>query len=244
MKFLYVDESGDSGRALSSPTQYFFLASLAVDTVDLPELLTDLHRFRQHLSAKYSLLISEEIHASAFMSSPGFLVRISLNDRLRILLECLDWCRQRTDLKLLTVGIDKRQSLTNTVFQDAWRQLLLLFDEYLSGVAAGLGPAQGLIFCDNTDGAKLTGVVRSLQQAAALPDAPAGPALHHLIGDPVLHDSRRSHLLQMADVIAYFATQLVTPNQRIRKKGAHHHFRRLMPVNLLADRFPDGIMLL
>lgn len=41
-----------------------------------------------------------------------------------------------------------------TVFQDVLRRFLLLFDTHLV-TASPAGPAQGLVFCDNTDGVKL-----------------------------------------------------------------------------------------
>ncbi|MBJ6108864.1 DUF3800 domain-containing protein [Hymenobacter sp. BT523] len=229
MQFLYVDESGDSGLTPTSPVQYFFLAGLAIDPLHLQAISADLHRFRQHLAAKYGLLISEEIHASAFLSKPGPVARIPLNDRLRILLECVDWCRRRTDVQLLAVGTDKRQAVTNTVFQDVWRQLLRLFDAHL----ATAGPAQGLVFCDNTDGTKLTHLMHSLRQPAG---APRGAPLQHVIGDPVLWDSRTSYLHHMVDVIAYFAKQLYEPNRRVREKGAHRYFHRLAPINVLVQQ--------
>lgn len=241
MQFLYVDESGDSGLTPTSPVQHFFLAGLAIDPLRLQGISADLHRFRQHLATKYGLLISEEIHASAFISKPGPVAHIPLNERLRILLECLDWCRRRTDVHLLAVGMDKRQAVTNTVFQDVWRQLLLLFDAHL----ATAGPAQGLVFCDNTDGIKLTTLMHTLRQpsspASSLASGPAGPTLQHVIGDPVLWDSRTSYLHQMVDVIAYFAKQLFEPNRRVREKGAHNYFHRLAPINLLVKQQQAGI---
>jgi hypothetical protein len=232
MRFLYVDESGDSGITPTSPVQHFFLAGLALDPQHLQGISADLHRFRQHLATKYGLLISEEIHASAFISKPGPVAHIPLNERLRILLECVDWCRRRTDLHLLAVGTDKRHAVTNTVFQDAWRQLLRLFDAHL----AAAGPAQGLVFCDNTDGAKLTHLMHSLRQPTVAPGLPAVPALQHVIGDPVLWDSRTSYLHQMVDVIAYFAKHLYEPNRRVREKGAHNYFHRLASINVLVQR--------
>jgi hypothetical protein len=232
MQFLYVDESGDSGLTPTSPVQHFFLAGLAIDPLNLQSISADLHRFRQYLATKYGLLISEEIHASAFISKPGSVAHIPLNERLRILLECVDWCRRRTDVHLLTVGLDKRQAVTNTVFQDAWRQLLLLFDTHLATVSPE-GPMQGLVFCDNTDGVKLTNLMHTLRQPSSLASGPAGPTLQQVIGDPVLWDSRTSYLHQMVDVIAYFAKQLVEPNRRVREKGAHNYFHRLAPINLL-----------
>lgn len=232
MQFLYVDESGDSGLTPTSPVQHFFLAGLAVNPLHLQSISADLHRFRQYLATKYGLLISEEIHASAFISKPGPVSHIPLNERLRILLECVDWCRQRTDMHLLTVGLDKRQALTNTVFQDVWRQLLLLFDAHLA-TANSIGPEQGLVFCDNTDGVKLTNLMHALRQSSSPANGSTSPILQQVIGDPVLWDSRTSYLHQMVDVIAYFAKQLFEPNRRLREKGAHNYFHRLAPINLL-----------
>jgi hypothetical protein len=243
MQFLYVDESGDSGLTPTSPVQHFFLAGLAIDPLHLQGISADLHRFRQHLAVKYGLLISEEIHASAFISKPGPVAYIPLNERLRILLECVDWCRSRTDLHLLAVGLDKRQAVTNTVFQDVWRQLLVLFDEHLA-TASPAGPAQGLIFCDNTDGVKLTNLMHTLRQPSSLASGPTSTSLQHVIGDPVLWDSRTSYLHQMIDVIAYFAKQLFEPNRRVREKGAHNYFHRLAPINLLIKQQSSGIWML
>lgn len=236
MQFLYVDESGDSGLTSTSPVQHFFLAGLALDPRHLQGIGADLQRFRQHLAAKYGLLISEEIHASAFISKPGPVAHIPLNERLRILLECVDWCRRRSDIQLLTVGLDKRQAQTDTVFEDAWRQLLLLFDAHLARTNPA-GPEQGLVFCDNTDGVKLTHLMQTLRPASS-------STIQHIIGDPVLWDSRTSYLHQMVDVIAYFAKQLVEPNRRVREKGAHTYFHRLAPINLLLRQQGPSIWML
>jgi hypothetical protein len=163
---------------------------------------------------------------------PGLVAHTPLNERLCILLECLDWCRRRTDMQLLAAGLDKRQSVTDTVFQDVWRQLLVLFDRYLAS-ASPAGPVQGLVFCANTDGVKLTNLMHTLRQPSSLPGDPAGPTLQQVIGDPVLWDSRTSYPHQMVDVMAYFAKQLFEPNRRVREKGAHNYFHRLAPINLL-----------
>jgi hypothetical protein len=146
-------------------------------------------------------------------------------------------------MQLLAVGLDKRQAVTNTVFQDVWRQLLVLFDEHLA-TANPASPAQGLVFCDNTDGVKLTNLMHTLRQPSSLTNGPASTTLRYVIGDPVLWDSRTSYLHQMVDVIAYFAKQLFEPNRRVREKGAHNYFRRLAPINLLIKQQSSGIWML
>lgn len=239
MKFLYVDESGDPGISANSPSRYFILAGLALDVTHYQALIADLHLLRHNLAAKYGILPSEEIHASAFISSPGPLKRISLNNRLRIMLDCLNWCGLRSDLQLFTVCYDKHSAVTDTIFQDAWQQLLLLFDQHLASKQT-----QGLVFCDNTDGLKLTNLMRAMQRPVPTPGVAAVPALHHLIGDPTLWDSRTSFLHQLVDVAAYFAKQLLEPNQHIRNKGAQNYFRRLDKINALINQQPSGMLLL
>jgi hypothetical protein len=117
---------------------------------------------------------------------------------------------------------------------------LLLFDTHLA-TASLAGPAQGLVFCDNTDGVKLTNLMHTLRQPKSLLTGGVGPTLQQVIGDPVLWDSRTSYLHQMVDVIAYLAKQLFEPNRRIREKGAHNYFQRLAPINPLVKQQARGI---
>ena len=133
MKFLYVDESGDPGLSPNSPSPYFFLAGLVVDTQYWYQLTNDLLAFRQSLARRYALPVSEEIHASVFLSNrTPIAARISANNRLRILLECLEWCAAQPYLRLLTVGLDKRLRPGGSAFAEVWAALYQLFDEFLA----------------------------------------------------------------------------------------------------------------
>lgn len=182
-----------------------------------------------------------EEHAIVGQYGVGLKAASPVNEQLRILLECVDWCRRRPDLHLLTVGLDKRQAVTNTVSQDVWRQLLLLFDAHLAANPAG--PAQGVVFCDNTNRVKLTNLMHTLRQPSSAARTLATPTLQQIIGDPVLWDSRTSYLHQMVDVIAYFAKQLFEPNRRVRAKGTHNYFHRLAPINLLLKQQGTSIQM-
>ena len=240
MKFLYVDESGDPGISASSPSPYFFLAGLLLEDVHWYALTDELLLFRQQLARRFALPISEEIHASVFLSNRTALAtRISANDRLRILLECLEWCAASPYLHLLTVGLDKRQRSEGSAFVEVWAALYRLFDNVLATVTP---PTPGFVLCDNTDGTKLTRLVQSLQR----PLNPTAPALRYVVEEPVFRDSHRSSLHQLVDVVSYFAKQLVAPSNFIRDKGASHYFTRLAPINLLAvsQQCPLGIHIL
>ncbi|AMR29009.1 hypothetical protein A0257_19155 [Hymenobacter psoromatis] len=227
MQLLYVDESGDPGISSKSPSAYFFLAGLLLDASDWTVFTNNLLAFRQRLARRYGLPVSEEIHASVFLSNrTAIAARISANDRLRILLECLEWCAASPYLRLLTVGLDKRQRTNSSAFTEVWAALYHLFDETL---ASSQPPTTGLVLCDNTDGAKLTHLVQALQR----PSEAGVAALQYVIEEPVFRDSHRSYLHQLADVAAYFAKQAVAPSNFIRDKGASQYFARLDPINLL-----------
>ena len=240
MKLLYVDESGDPGISAGSPSPYFFLAGLMLEDTSWYAFTEELLLFRQHLARRFALPVSEEIHASVFLSNrTAVAARISANDRLRILLECLEWCASSSHLRLLTVGLDKRQRPEGSAFVEVWAAMYRLFDDVLANAQPAL---PGFVLCDNTDGTKLTRLVQGLQR----PLLAATPPLRYVIEEPVFRDSHRSYLHQLVDVVAYFAKQLVAPSNFIRDKGATHYFSRLASINMLpvSQTHPLGIHML
>lgn len=247
MHFLYVDESGDPGIAAGSPSAYFFLAGLAVDSAQWYRLTRELREFRQHLLQRFALPMEVEIHASIFLSNRTPLAQfITANDRLLILRECLTWCASRPYFHLLTIGLDKRTVDHDRVFVTVWEAYYRLFDAWLAQNYPPAQPPTGLVICDNTDGGKLTKLVRKLQQRAP-PAAEAGQEpLRCIVEDPFFQDSRLSYLHQMVDVVAYFAKQAVEPSNFIRAKGASHYFALLAPINAIAPttQQPVGIRML
>lgn len=224
MYLVYVDESGDPGPVGTSPTAYFGLSALMMHERDWHSLLAEFAGLRRQLQAQFGLLLSDEIHASAFISQPGALVRIRRNDRLAILKKCLDWCATRADrLPIVSLAVDKAKC-SGPVFDTAWQALAHRLDHALLP-----GPDLGLVFCDNTDG-KLTRLFRHWQQhplPLPPPAAASAPPLLRLTEDPIFRDSRFSYFHQLADVVAYFARQTLEPNSYLRRKGASGLHARL-----------------
>ncbi len=248
MYLLYVDESGDTGLQ-RSPTRFFVLTGVIVHETHWRTVLADFVAFRQTLRATKGLKLREEIHAVDFINKPGELVRIKRNDRLDILKQCIDWAGSRTDLQVITVVVNKTtKPATYDVFEAAWQALIQRFENTIQhqNFPGGFANQRGLLIPDNTDGKKLTALVRKMRHYNPVPNQTnlqqlgAGYrnlTLQYVIEDPFLKNSATSYLHQLVDVIAYCARQLYEPNAYMKKKGGHRFYERLRAViNPFASR--------
>lgn len=240
MFLMYVDESGDLGSIQNgSPTNFFVLSAMVIHENKWYPLLEDLLKFRRHLKTTKGLKMREEIHASAFISSPGALVRISKNDRLDILKKCIDWVASHPGISIISVVVDKK-SRNENIFELAWERLIQRFE---NTIQKGNFPdskkdtvESGMIIPDNTDNKKLKDLVRKMRRHNPIPNNSGyrngyrNLTLSRIIEDPFLKDSADSYFHQIVDVVAYFARQHFEPNAYVRKKGAATFYNRLLPV--------------
>lgn len=128
MYVMYVDESGDTG-VVKSPTAHFVLASLIVHELRWHAALDRLVAFRRRMKNKFGLKMSEEIHASRLINRPGPLVRISRNDRLRILHAFIEEIAALPDVNVGGIITNKRASETSDhVFDRTWTALIQRFE--------------------------------------------------------------------------------------------------------------------
>lgn len=247
MYLMFVDESGDPGVHPNSPTRYFILSAITFHELRWKQLLQDLVAFRRHLRETTGLKLREEIHATDFVNSPGDLKRIKRHLRIDILKQCIDWVASNSDISVTTVCIDKYNRRTqNDVYDYAWTLLLQRFENTIRKKNFP-GPAnsddRGMVFPDNTDGLKLTRLLRKLRHYNPVPNSKAAfqggyrnMSLNYIIEDPVMKDSQNSFFTQITDVIAYMARQMYEPNAYMKKKGGHNFYSRLKPVlNLKAS---------
>ena len=248
MYLLYADESGDTGL-IASPTKYFILSGLVVHETRWRAFLDDIVAFRRHLRATKGLKLREEIHAAPFITNPGALVRIKRNDRLDILKQCLDFLGNRSDISLCTVAVNKTTKPAGyDVFESAWQALIQRFDNTMRNrnYPGAFADQRGLVLPDNTDGGKLTALMRRMRHYNPVPNNSAHQtqgagyrnlALQSVIEDPFLKDSAHSFIHQLVDVVAYAARQLYEPNAYMRSKQGHNFYSRLRPVlNTYANR--------
>jgi len=252
MYLLYSDESGDPG-VKNSPVRYFILSGIIIHELRWKEVLYSLIEFRRLLRETKGLKLREEIHAESFINKPGKLKRIKRNDRLDILKKCLDWAASQPDLNVITVCIDKSKRNEN-VFDLAWRTFIQRFENTLSNNNFR-GPRnpddRGIILSDNTDGIKLTKLLRKMRRYNPIPHNKIlygigyrNIPLEKIIGDPVYRDSAHSFFHQIVDVISYSARQIYETNSYMKKKGGRHFYERLKPILVTeaSRKHPLGIV--
>ena len=236
MFLMYIDESGDTGK-INSPTKYFVLSAIVMHETNWQNILDDLILFRKSLKNQYGLLMKDEIHASVFINgSPKLKNNITRNDKLDILKKCLKWLDSRNDISIVTIRCDKSANPTKDIFDFAWRVLIQRFDNTLAynNFPNATGSDKGMIISDNTDGGKLTKLLRKMRRFNQIPNATSfgsgsrNITLRAVVEDPVMRDSAESYFHQMVDVVAYFARQNYEPNKFIRKKGGKTFYTKFL----------------
>lgn len=253
MYLMYVDESGDSGNIdKNSPTNYFILSAIVVHELRWKQTLESLVELRKYLRDSKGLKLRDEIHSSEFINKPGELVRIKKNDRLDILKKCIDWLNSQNDISVFSIAIDKRDKNNKDIFDIAWKTLLTRFENTISHKNFN-GPQnpdeKGIVLPDNTEGEKLTKLVRKMRHFNPVPntknygDGYRNIKLEYLIEDPIFRDSKNSLIHQICDVIAYCIRQKFEPNSYMRKKGGHNFWKRLENVSVLVvSKSRNGIV--
>ncbi|HEX8561959.1 MAG TPA: DUF3800 domain-containing protein [Flavobacterium sp.] len=237
---MYVDESGDTGL-LNSPTRYFILTGIVFHELRWTDVLSDLVSFRKMLRDTRGLKLREEIHAKDFVNSPGALMRIRRNDRVDILKKCIEWLNSQSDVSVFSIVVDK-QGKTGDIFDLAWNALLMRFENtirYKNFPGPQNADDRGIVLSDNTDGKKLTKLIRKMRHYNTIPNTGKfytggyrNMKLQYLIEDPILRDSSESLMHQIADVAAYIIRQKYEPNAYMKKKAGHTLYKKLEDVAL------------
>ncbi len=239
MFLMYVDESGDAGL-INSPSRYFVLSGLVIHELRWTDYLNQLIDFRRQIRIEYGLKLREEVHASAFINSPGPLLRIKRHDRLAILRLFADQLASMRDFSVINIVVDKQtKRLDYDPFEAAWKVLIQRFENTIARRNFP-GPAnpdeRGLLIPDATDDKKLTTLIRKMRRYNPIPNQSAYGAgarnlrVQTIIEDPFLKDSAHSFFIQACDLIAYLLYQTLTPNSYMRKKSGDRYFYRLEPI--------------
>jgi len=252
MYLMYVDESGDIGK-VASPTRYFLLTGMIIHELRWKNILDGLVQLRTHFKTTKGLKLNEEIHATEFLHTRKKLKSIKRNDRIDILKQCMDWLANQPDLAVISICVDKTKC-SRDPFEVAWEALINRFENTIRHKNFP-GPSnpddKGLLLPDNTDGKKLTQLLRKMRKYNIVPnraDLYGGGfrnfKIEYIIEDPFLKDSRTSYFHQMTDVVVYSARQLYEPNRYLTKKGGKNFYKRIEPIIVKAasKTHPLGIV--
>jgi hypothetical protein len=254
MYLMYVDESGDTGLT-RSPTTHFALSSLVIHETRWRDFINQIIAFRKWARAAHGLPIRREIHASEYIRHPP-VPTMSRPTRLQILQDFIDEIAQTNYISITNVVVDKTSKTSDyDVFANAWQALFQRFENTLlhGNFPGAFRRDFGIVLTDNTDGNKLTRMVRRMAVHNPIPNMAAlygtGSGYRNIpilrvIEDPSLRDSRDSYPVQACDTVAYFLLQRFRPNSFIRKRGAQFLFDRLDPVlnKHASPRNPLGIV--
>jgi hypothetical protein len=236
MFLIYIDESGDTGHK-NSPTKYFVLSAIILHETNWQNTFEDLVMFRRSLRTRFGLKMNEEIHASEFINgSPKLNVNITRNDKLDILKRCLKWLDSRKDISIVTIRCDKNAHSEKDIFDFSWKVLIQRIDNTLAfnNFPNATESDKGLIIADNTNGGKLTNLLKQMRHYNRVPNSISHGSgsrnitLRSIIEDPIMRDSAESYFHQMVDVVAYFARQYYEPNRFIRNKGARTFYTNFL----------------
>ena len=235
MYLMYVDESGDTGL-LNSPTRYFALSGMTVHESRWRDLLAHLVEFRRTMKAVHGLPVRTEIHSSDYIRSPPIL-GMQKHVRLAILRQFLDELAKVDYVSFTNVVIDKNGKPANyDVFESAWQALFQRFDNTIGygNFPGGHKSDKGLVISDNTDGRKLTRLVRRMSVHNVIPGMGGLSARNipmlRVIEDPHNKNSADSYFIQSCDVAAYFLHQKYDPCSYVKRKGGQNYFNRLQLV--------------
>jgi hypothetical protein len=253
MYLMYVDESGDTGL-VRSPTSYFALSGLVIHESKWRDFVMQITLMRRTFRTVYSLPIRTEIHAAEYIRKAP-ISGMAPHIRLAILRNFIDELAQMNYISITNVIVDKNSKIPPyDVFTNAWQALFQRFENTLKNgnFPGAFRNDSGIIFTDNTDGKKLTNLVRRMSAFNYIPNmAWVGHGSRNIpilrvIEDPHPKDSRSSYFIQAADTCAYFLLQRFKPNTFVRQSGARNYVDRLIPVlNRRASyNHPLGIVVL
>lgn len=219
MHIVYLDESGDPGRA-RSPSDLYLLAGLAIDAGQWPECHRQLSAFRQRVFARHGLDPAREMHACEFLGAAQSHLGLGRVERLAIARAFLDAIATLPGVRVFGWSVSK--GADDVLAQAAAVASADLRAWVDTGTIGGL--ARGYLIIHDTFGRR--------------PDAWHGEYAPPRVARPMDDDSANSLFLQAADFIVYAFRQKLVPNTFMREHGGRGLLRRLEPVSLGFRQLP------
>lgn len=228
MEFLFIDESGDNGLAEGS-TDFYILAGISIEASCWKECFWKILDLRRLISQKYGLRI-DEIKGSHLFSHRGPFFNSSLNpvdlewiyneitDLICTpLIECFAIVKSKKEFKKSQFQ-PKAKKLTRFLDERIWREYLTMYEAYLlEKTIKTQCPQTALIYFDFNPGQEkhvrqmVREFSRKFDHQTRFPSA-------GIVEDVVFRDSKASYFIQLADILAFSISRIVTG------KGEHDVF--------------------
>ncbi|HDM75204.1 MAG TPA: DUF3800 domain-containing protein [Deltaproteobacteria bacterium] len=246
MFLAYLDESGDSGIS-NSPTRFFVLACVLVHDQNWLNTLNSLIDLRRTLKRNYGIPIRQELKGKHFKNGHGAFesLSISLNRRLKIYEEVLEFQSQCLDIKTFAIAIEKGMAYQRGWSDPrlaAWTFALQRINRFCQDYRE-----KALIFPDEGHGFFIRTRLRHMRRYHKIPSYFGTEAIDFptdfIVEDPNERVSHRSFFVQLADWNAYAAhrSRYVDPKGMIDDLWDELKSVRLYEVNALRGG-PPGIV--
>ncbi|MGD8782648.1 MAG: DUF3800 domain-containing protein [Ignavibacteria bacterium] len=231
MYFLYVDESGDTGKYIEGQSEnspHYILSGLLVNQDDWQTYLDRLKLLRQSFKETFGLLLKEEVHASELIriNKTEAYRKIKKQDRIKLLKIYSEQIPIIfNNSKIINICLLKKDfDQTIEIQSIAWSRLIQRFNNYLSKVVND----KGIIITDDTDTALLRNLLRKMRVYNPTPSL-FGKSYYNvpttnIIEDPFSRDSKHSYFIQSVDVIAQCLYRKEFPKGSLKKYNVHNYF--------------------
>lgn len=256
MRFIYIDESGDSGFREPdgyTRTEAYTLAALTVSDTEWLWTLNALIDFRKFLNKRYGLRMGDELRAYDLVNGEGDFKRLGLSDatRLKIFRKSLTLLDRLGTINVWAIVIDKRawraRNYRMGITEGAWSNMIERLERYTDRMKEHC-----VVYPDQGKERIVRGIFRRLRRFSRPNSAFGNSRLQRdarlVLEDPNFRISKASYFVQFADLISYAATKRVFPKSYFG--NTYWDFlgnSRDLYVNSLAVRrgrnLPKGIVL-
>lgn len=206
MYLCYYDESGDDGYPEYS-SRLFALSVVYMHHLNWKDNFESFHSFRQYLKEKYQLPVNWEIKAKKFIlnKNPYRNLELSAHDRLDIISQFCDYF-SGLKVKVINVVINKNRIKTTAynVLDNALKYSIQRIENDLEKIDP---TNRFLTITDEGRVGKMRSTCRRIQKFNYIPSKftskPYRKEIKLMIEDPLPKNSKDSHFIQCADILAY-----------------------------------------
>ncbi len=228
---LYIDESGDPGKATAFSSKHFILSGIIVPINDWLACLDRTKDFRLQIKANYGLLMKTEIHASELIRINKIkeYSKIKKNNRLSILKEFAEAIPKIfPNSRIINVCLNKSDFTIIDEFQSiVWNRMIQRYETFL----AKNNNAYGIIISDDTNEPLVRRKLREMRRYNPLPGNRNEPTIH-IVEDVIMKTSFDSYFIQAVDTIAHLLYRREYPKSSLKKYNVDKYFSYFEPILL------------